>query len=178
MSWDKSSADFLIIFSNPRKCRKTHFYEHGSLLRCWNILRSGMGVRHISGKTRLVLTSFVLALSSISPLTTYEADIRRENRGTAPEVYCTLQTSGSLPERRVMRSGSMCPAALLFKESVNPYINGLDEKDFQYHYGRKRSCRDHFPENSRHSPSSGIKTRPSLPCFLRNSRSPARLTVA
>jgi len=47
----------------------THFHEHGSLLRYWNIFRSGMGVRRISGKPRLILTSFVLALSSISPFT-------------------------------------------------------------------------------------------------------------
>ena len=47
----------------------THFHERGSLLRYRNILRSGMGVRRISGKPRLILTSFVLALSSISPFT-------------------------------------------------------------------------------------------------------------
>ena len=40
------------------------------------------------------------------------------------------------------------------------------------------SYRDYVPENSKHSPSSGINTRPSLPCFLRKSRSPARLIVA
>ena len=40
------------------------------------------------------------------------------------------------------------------------------------------SYRDYVSENSKHSPSSGINTRPSLPCFLRKSRSPARLTVA
>ena len=33
-----------------------------------------------------------------------------ENR----KIYRALQTGGSLPERRVTRSGSMCPAALLF----------------------------------------------------------------
>lgn len=47
----------------------TAFHEHGSLLRYWNIFRSGMGVHRISGKPRLILTSFVLALSSISPFT-------------------------------------------------------------------------------------------------------------
>ena len=47
----------------------THFHEHGSLLRYWNIFRSGMGVRCTNGKPRLILTSFVLALSSISPFT-------------------------------------------------------------------------------------------------------------
>lgn len=30
------------------------------------------------------------------------------------KIYRALQTGGSLPERRVTRSGSMCPAALLF----------------------------------------------------------------
>ena len=47
----------------------THFHEHGSLLRYWNIFRSGMGVRRTKGEPRLILTSFVLALSSISPFT-------------------------------------------------------------------------------------------------------------
>ena len=46
-----------------------HINEHGSLLRYWNIFRSGMGVRRTNGKPRLILTSFVLALSSISPFT-------------------------------------------------------------------------------------------------------------
>jgi len=39
------------------------------MLRYWNIFRSGMGVRRTNGKPRLILTSFVLALSSISPFT-------------------------------------------------------------------------------------------------------------
>lgn len=39
------------------------------MLRYRNIFCSGMGVRRISGKPRLILTSFVLALSSISPFT-------------------------------------------------------------------------------------------------------------
>lgn len=34
--------------------------------------------------------------------------------GKSEEIYRALQTGGSLPERRVTRSGSMCPAALLF----------------------------------------------------------------
>ncbi len=37
---------------------------------------------------------------------------------------------------------------------------------------------NYIPENSKHSPSSGINTCPSLPCFLRKSRSSARVTVA
>src|SRR5699024_6245953 len=54
--------------------------------------------------------SFVLALSSISPFTPkYELDIRREKRDGDPEVYRSLQTSGSLPERRVTRSGFDVP---------------------------------------------------------------------
>ena len=34
------------------------------------------------------------------------------------KIYRALQTGGSLPERRVTRSGSMCPAALLFYPSA------------------------------------------------------------
>ena len=30
------------------------------------------------------------------------------------EIYCALQTGGSISKRRITRSGSMCPAALLF----------------------------------------------------------------
>ena len=33
---------------------------------------------------------------------------------TDRKIYRALQTGGNLPERRVTRSGSMCPAALLF----------------------------------------------------------------
>ena len=37
-----------------------------------------------------------------------------EKRSRDRKIYRALQTGGSLPERRVTRSGSMCPAALLF----------------------------------------------------------------
>ena len=38
----------------------------------------------------------------------------REKRSRDRKIYRALQTGGSLSERRVTRSGSMCPAALLF----------------------------------------------------------------
>lgn len=62
-------------------------------------------------------------------------------------------------------------------------LDGANPLDITVRYAKTStafslSYCDYVPENSKHSPSSGIDTRPSLPCFLRKSRSPVRLTVA
>ena len=66
-----------------------------------------MGVRRISGKLRLILTSFVLALSSISPFTPkyelyslYMSYMVIYMSGSTPyndvEVMCSEQSAGSI----------------------------------------------------------------------------------